>query len=1025
MKLRLHYTCIALCALGILVVLMISLKTRSKVKNEFINCKSKEYYLDSRFSMVFDQHLHADTIYLNNTYIKIPTHQVGHFDRDYKNYSYKQFTVGCPHLWGNTDKDFIAVKQICNVAGCELGQLLDSPNFVQRFLLLYSTHVFDPTLSTIFGKTVYLKPENNSKSIVKAVKLNDAGLVKQIYLNNGETITFKSKEDSTYVGAFRSSAKDIDTQSLFNNYYSSLKHICIFPPSDEKIHNLVRSHINEAILSLKSDRFYAYPQGSDGRYLILDKINLPYWLHDIECGLFLSLVSILIIAFISLRKRKKYIAQINLKLENIKELYPKCSLKHNLPDEFSDWTLTSETESLINQSETLWLMEEESLVKHEKEKLRADEIRSNYPNGYNIVQQRFNLQNDLDTITNSGLIEEEENNYRTGLYTQYTASQHKISSAQNDLSESVRVIKDSQTVGDLDTVRSHIDISRSLLTQIKEEEEKQADLISQIKSTIRNSTLEQSCRYGELTETINELSREFDNSYTRGISIQQEKAYINYNVSGSVLIQNEHNWQYPCVRYPSHGTIVFPYRRRRLARRGYTEDYFEGLVRKQFESDRFDVIGDANILLTEGCRPYEPDIAIIEKDNNFNIRIDIEIDEPYSGLTKQPTHYIGCGDYTRDMNIISAGWIVIRFCEEAIVRTPNECLAYIARVIDQIISDYERPESLRIPIKNHKRWSEIEAKIMAANNFRESYLGIEAFGNLENRSLENIDILHNQTEREAYKEIKAHFIPNVKSTNLDHSRIVFANDKHLTFEPTEHTYIYDGTLELRAVSNIIEIFFDKFDAIGNAIRMGKRDGLPPEHYLELWDRKGCLSREVGTFLHQQIEKIIRGKTYKDKCHFCYNGETEIISIQKEIDFFNLFIENHNISPFRTEWAICDLDYRVAGTIDCLCKVDDVYEIYDWKRSAKIVDYTGDPITYNSWGHMGHKPISHIHDTSYWRYALQQNIYKFILEKNYGIKISAMKILVLHPDYDEPYLVAMPNLEYEVIQMLEHLKNRSL
>ena len=35
----------------------------------------------------------------------------------------------------------------------------------------------------------------------------------------------------------------------------------------------------------------------------------------------------------------------------------------------------------------------------------------------------------------------------------------------------------------------------------------------------------------------------------------------------------------------------------------------------------------------------------------------------------------------------------------------------------------------------------------------------------------------------------------------------------------------------------------------------------------------------------------------------------------------------------------------------------------------------------------------------------------------------MKILVLHSDYDMPYLLDIPNLGTEVIQMLEIIKNK--
>ena len=48
---------------------------------------------------------------------------------------------------------------------------------------------------------------------------------------------------------------------------------------------------------------------------------------------------------------------------------------------------------------------------------------------------------------------------------------------------------------------------------------------------------------------------------------------------------------------------------------------------------------------------------IINK-NDYQINIDIEIDEPYSGYDHQPIHIANCAaDQYRDQVFISAGWI--------------------------------------------------------------------------------------------------------------------------------------------------------------------------------------------------------------------------------------------------------------------------------------------------------------------------------------------------------------------------------
>src|SRR5690606_7157336 len=84
------------------------------------------------------------------------------------------------------------------------------------------------------------------------------------------------------------------------------------------------------------------------------------------------------------------------------------------------------------------------------------------------------------------------------------------------------------------------------------------------------------------------------------------------------------------------------------------------------------------------------------------------------------------------------------------------------------------------------------------------------------------------------------------------------------------------------------------------------------------------------------------------------------------------------------------------------------DIYDWKRSKKVVDtYSGEPITIDTWGNNGVGQLRDIDDTSFNRYCLQQSLYRYILEKNYDLKISKMFLVVLYPDNHRYYKVPVP------------------
>ena len=159
-----------------------------------------------------------------------------------------------------------------------------------------------------------------------------------------------------------------------------------------------------------------------------------------------------------------------------------------------------------------------------------------------------------------------------------------------------------------------------------------------------------------------------------------------------------------------------------------------------------------------------------------------------------------------------------------------------------------------------------------------------------------------------------------------------------------------------------------------------------EEIQKSWDdnKRECSCK--GRELHKAIELF-----YNTKFEFGNQGYLEhaikskyrdISGWENFIDFLRMF-KNFTLVPFRSEWIVFDKDCFVAGTVDMLFENEDgSLDMYDWKRVKKLPS----------------RPYSlEIKATSYWHYTLQQNIYKWIIEKNYGYKIRKMFLVQLHPD----------------------------
>ena len=113
---------------------------------------------------------------------------------------------------------------------------------------------------------------------------------------------------------------------------------------------------------------------------------------------------------------------------------------------------------------------------------------------------------------------------------------------------------------------------------------------------------------------------------------------------------------------------------------------------------------------------------------------------------------------------------------------------------------------------------------------------------------------------------------------------------------------------------------------------------------------------------------------------------------------------------KPEFIVFSERLRLAGTIDVLAKRKIQLGVYlfDWKTNKKIVKA-------NKYRKYAKFPIEHLPDNNYTKYALQLNLYEYLLKyENYIPKNVEVKKGLIHITQDsiKPYVVSDMKLEIQ-------------
>jgi hypothetical protein len=237
------------------------------------------------------------------------------------------------------------------------------------------------------------------------------------------------------------------------------------------------------------------------------------------------------------------------------------------------------------------------------------------------------------------------------------------------------------------------------------------------------------------------------------------------------------------------------------------------------------------------------------------------------------------------------------------------------------------------------------------------------------------------------------------------------------FEDT-HKYVsnINGT-EILYVSGttFLSKFYPQFDPTGViTARCAKKRGITVEKLQAEWKAKGAESCRLGTRCHEVCEDIELGRKLRNTPENVIESKRFDNAIKAATQFRN------KLDILGVEKIVFSHTLKIAGTIDLFAKSktnNNLYYIIDHKTNEKIEQD-------NKYNKYCLEPITHIADISYMHYALQLNLYEYLLKREgYVPKSAEFKLILNHVTPEFSKLIQLPNLQTEIRDMIiEYILN---
>lgn len=259
---------------------------------------------------------------------------------------------------------------------------------------------------------------------------------------------------------------------------------------------------------------------------------------------------------------------------------------------------------------------------------------------------------------------------------------------------------------------------------------------------------------------------------------------------------------------------------------------------------------------------------------------------------------------------------------------------------------------------------------------------------------------------------------------VDLKSIIEKEFSFIDFDPGKHLYTYQGS-RFKSATKVKSDYLPKTDFNQIAMAIHRRTNKPLIEIHGEWKYSADWGKSRGTAVHQYIENDLTGvleDIQLDDFVFDLSFEDRdkyMKELMKLVEQYKQFrIDFPHLTPVLSEVMVACKSALIAGTFDQIFynEIEKRYEIWDWKTDKKYKDGYRKKLQY---------PFNNYVADTWHTYAVQLNIYRYIIKTITKIDIPTMKILWVCPFNDEYKVIDMIDLQNETKIVFDEYINRNI